>query len=195
MEYLDDENQHPDITLKVILVGKDLTGKSLFCKRIGLNYSQFQQLQLQNNPTIGFEFFKKPVKFLNKIFMFLIWDTCGQEIYQSLLRSFYRKTNIFLIFYDSFDRKSFEMAKSYFKNIIAESNTELNPMYILVRSKYENILNTKEKIDIVSDEEALEYADENNMYYFHIAINEKYETGINELFEFVLKEYIKRNNR
>ena len=85
------------------------------------------------------------------------------------------------------------MAKSYFKDIITESNTKLNPIYILVRRKYENILNTKEKKDIVSDEEALEYADKNNMHFFHIAINEKYETGINELFEFALKEYIIRN--
>ena len=193
MEYLDAEKQYPcDIALKVVIVGKSSTGKSFFCSRIGLNYSQFQKY-LRYDPTIGIDSLKKTIKFLNKIYELLIWDTCGQKFYQSLIKSFYKNTNIFLIFYDSFDRDSFKIAQSYFKDIKAELNKGLNPIYILVRSKYENALEAKEKKDIVSDEEVLEYADENNIHFFHIAINEKYETGINELLEFILKEYIKKN--
>ena len=42
----------------------------------------------------------------------------------------------------------------------------------------------------VSDEEALEFADKYNMLFFHLSLHEKYETGIKELFETVLNEYI-----
>ena len=117
--------------------------------------------------------------------MINIWDTCGQELYQSLLKRFYKNTQIFLIFYDALDRNSFERAKSYFEYIKKECNT-INPIYVFIRSKYENVLKREEKNDIVRDEEALEFADENNIYFFHIGILEKYETGINDLFEFIL---------
>ena len=117
--------------------------------------------------------------------MIHIFDICGTEIYQSLIYSFYRNTQIFLIFYDALDRNSFERAKSYFEDIKTECNT-INPIYVLIRSKYENVLDREEKNDIVRDEEALEFADENNIYFFHIGILEKYETGINDLFEFIL---------
>ena len=193
MEFLEPKQTYKNqITLKVITVGKSLIGKSFFCNRINLNYTKFQQLNLTYIPTIGFEFYKKVIKLRNKIFSIDIWDTCGQEVYKSLITSFYKNSQIFLIFYDALDRNSFEMAKSYFEDIKIECKT-INPIYVLVRSKYENVLNREEKNDIVTDEEALEFADENNIYFFHIGILEKYETGINNLFEFILNKYINNN--
>ena len=84
------------------------------------------------------------------------------------------------------------MAKSYFEDIKIECKTR-NPIYVLVRSQYENVLKREEKNDIVRDEEALEFTDENNIYFFHIGILEKYETGIDDLFEFILNKYRKSN--
>ena len=66
---------------------------------------------------------------------------------------------------------------------------QFSPILVLIRIKYENDLNPK-KYAVISDEEALEYADKNNMHFFHIGINKKYETGSNESFEFVLNKYI-----
>ena len=193
MEFLDPEQTYKNqITLKVITVGKSLIGKSFFCNRINLNYTKFQQLDLKNDPTIGFELYKKAFKLKNNIFLTEIYVTCGQEAYKSLITSFYNNANIFLIFYDALDRNSFERAKSYFEDIKIECKT-INPIYVLIRSKYENVLNREEKNDIVTDEEALEFADENNIYFFHIGILEKYETGINNLFEFILNKYINNN--
>ena len=186
MEFLDPEQTYENqISLKVQIVGKFSIGKSFFCNRINLNYTEFQQLNLKYIATIGFEFYKKAFKYRNKFFLLQIWDTCGQEIYQSLIKNFYKNTKIYLIFYDALDRNSFERVKSFFEDIKTECNT-INPIYVLIRSKYENVLDREEKNDIVTDEEALEFADENNIYFFHIGILEKYETGINDLFEFIL---------
>ena len=97
------------------------------------------------------------------------------------------------MFYDSFDRDSFEIAKSYYKGIKTESNKELNPIYILVRSKYELNKTTQDNWNgFVSDEEALEFADKNNMLFFHLSFNEKNETGFKELFENIINEYFRR---
>ena len=78
---------------------------------------------------------------------------------------FYKKAKISLIFYDALDRDSFEAEKLNFKDIKKESEI-VNPIFILVRKKYENIFNIYENNDIVDDEEALEYADKNGLYFF-----------------------------
>ena len=192
MEFLDSSITYPnEIKIKVVIVGKCKTGKSTFNLRLNTkNYSQFKTSSKFYQSTIGFEFFSEKIKIKNKILHFQLWDTCGQELYQALVRDFYKNTSIFFIFYDAFDKDSFNMAKSYFDDIKKVDNE--NPIYVLIRSKYEIALNFNDKKDIVTDEEALEYAEKNNLHFFHTGIFEKYETGIIDLMKFVLYEYIKR---
>ena len=193
MEFLDPDKEYENqIQLIVLIVGKSSIGKSCFCKRLNLSYTKFQQLNLRYEASIGFEYHKKVFKLKNNIFSINIWDTCGQEIFRKLIKNFEINTNIFLIFYDALDRNSFEIAKSYFEESKINCKTR-NPIYVLVRNKYEKVLDREEKNDIVTDEEALKYADENNIDFAHIGILDKYETGINDLFEFILKKYINNN--
>jgi len=49
--------------------------------------------------TVGFEFFTFNVKLDNKIIKLQIWDTCGQEIYRSLISNFYRNTSLAIAVY------------------------------------------------------------------------------------------------
>ena len=189
MEFLDNDLRfEEEIQLRVIIIGKVKIGKSFFCNRINLNYSKYQKLNLHYIQTVAVEFYKILIKLRNKIFNLQIWDTSGEEIYKDIKTNFYEKSKIFLMFYDASDRDSFEIAKSDLKEIRKKCNIQ-NPIVLLVRSKYDNILKTK-KDDIVSDEEAIEFVDKNKIYFFHIGINEKFETGINELFEFALNKYI-----
>ena len=194
MEFLDASMDYPiEIKIKVIIVWKCKTGKSTFNFRLKTkNYSEFKSLNKSYISTVGFEFFSVKIKIKNKILHFQLWDTCGQELYQALVRNFYRNTSIFFIFYDASDKDSFNRAKSYFEDVKNVDNN--NPIYVLIRSKYEIKLNPKYKKDIVTDEEAIEYAEKNNLHFFHIGIFEKYETGIIDLMKFVVYEYIKRNN-
>ena len=104
----------------------------------------------------------------------------------------YKNTSIFFIFYDAFDKDSFKRAKSFYEDIKNLGIT--NPIYVLIRSKYEIALDSNDKKNIVTDEEALEYAEKNNLLFFHLGIFEKYETGIIDLMKFALYEYLKRNN-
>ena len=97
--------------------------------------------------------------------------------------------HIFFIFYDSFDRESFEKAKSYIYEIQGQSS---NPILVLIRTKYDLNLDSTKNENFVTDEEALEFADEHNILFFHISNFEKYETGIKELLSLTIKEYLKR---
>ena len=47
--------------------------------------------------------------------------------------------------------------------------------------------------EIVYDEEALEFATKNSLLFFHISSEEKYESGVNQLFYSIIKEYYLRN--
>ena len=49
--------------------------------------------------TIGFEFFNFNVRFGDKAIRLQIWDTCGQEVYKSLITSFYRDSSLAIVVY------------------------------------------------------------------------------------------------
>ena len=49
--------------------------------------------------TVGFEFFSFNIKIKNEVIKLQIWDTCGQEVYRSLVKSFYRNASLAIIVY------------------------------------------------------------------------------------------------
>ena len=51
------------------------------------------------NATIGLEYFSFNIRINNEIIKLQIWDTCGQEIYRSLITNFYRNTSLAIIVY------------------------------------------------------------------------------------------------
>ena len=57
--------------------------------------------KFENNylATVGFEFFAFNIRIDNKIVKLQIWDTCGQEIYRSLITSFYKNSSLAIIVY------------------------------------------------------------------------------------------------
>ena len=51
------------------------------------------------NATVGFEFFSFNIKIKDKVLKLQIWDTCGQEIYRSLITNFYRNSSLAIMVY------------------------------------------------------------------------------------------------
>ena len=49
--------------------------------------------------TVGVEFFTMNIKLNGKVVKLQIWDTCGQEIYRSLIANFYRNSSLAIIVY------------------------------------------------------------------------------------------------
>ena len=101
------------------------------------------------------------------------WDTAGQEKFKTLAKFFYINTGIFLMFYDSLDKSSFERIKEHFINS-KKIKFPNEPIYALIRSKYDLNVKSNEYRDIITDEEVLEFADENNINFFHLSNFEKY---------------------
>ena len=95
LEVLPDDYPRYDLSFKIIVIGNSGVGKS--CLSIKATKNIFENNYLA---TVGFEFFNFNVKINDKIIKLQIWDTCGQEIYRSLITNFYRNSSLAIIVYE-----------------------------------------------------------------------------------------------
>jgi len=95
LEVLPDDYPRYDLSFKIIVIGNSGVGKS--CLSIKATKNIFENNYLA---TVGFEFFNFNVKINDKIIKLQIWDTCGQEIYRSLITNFYRNSSLAIIVFE-----------------------------------------------------------------------------------------------
>ncbi len=92
IKILDEHHSHFDIAFKIIIVGDSFVGKS--CLALKGTKNQFIE---SYNSTIGFEFLTFNIKVKEKSIKLQIWDTCGQEVYRSLIGSFYKSSALVVL--------------------------------------------------------------------------------------------------
>ena len=143
-----------DYTFKIIVIGDCAVGKSSLTVRATRN--SFNDLY---TPTVGFEFFSFNIKYKEKIIKLQIWDTCGQEIYRSLICSFYRNSSLAIIVYSIDNYNSFKNIDNW----LSEVKTQANPdeKIFLIGNKID--LEDKREVKI---SEGQQFADENNVDLF-----------------------------
>ena len=83
-----------DLSFKIVLIGRIGVGKS--CLSMQATKKRFENNYLA---TVGFEFFVFNMRVKEKTVKLQIWDTCGQEIYRSLITSFYKNSSLAIIVY------------------------------------------------------------------------------------------------
>lgn len=93
-QILPEEYSEYDLSFKVIIIGNSYVGKTSLS--VKASKETFENLY---NATVGFEFCTFNVRNSDKIIKLQIWDTCGQEIYRSLIVNFYRSCSIAIIVY------------------------------------------------------------------------------------------------
>ena len=93
-EILKEEFQNYDLSFKIIVIGNAGVGKS--CLSMQATKKKFENNYLA---TVGFEFFVFNMRIKEKTVKLQIWDTCGQEIYRSLITSFYKNSSLAIIVY------------------------------------------------------------------------------------------------
>ena len=97
-EILDEYNSEYDLAFKIIIIGNSGVGKSCLSLRATKNV-----FNNEYSSTIGFEYFKYNVKLKEKEgetkIRLHIWDTCGQEIYRSLVANYYKNSSLAILVY------------------------------------------------------------------------------------------------
>ena len=147
-ELLPENHNQFDLSFKLIVIGDSGVGKSCLTNMATKNI--FEETY---NATIGFEFFTFNVKLNGKIIKLQIWDTCGQELYRSLITNFYRNSSLAIIVYSVTDRPSFENIDLWYKELRTHSNP--NVKVFLIGNKID--LDDERKIQT---EEGEKYADQ-----------------------------------
>ena len=112
------------INFKVIIVGDSGVGKSSLLKRAVQN-----RFDGNYQATIGFEFLLMHFQVNELKIKLQIWDTCGQEMYRSLIQGFYRNTSLALVVYDINNKKTYDALEIWLKDIRSHTEEDL-PIFV-----------------------------------------------------------------
>ena len=118
-EILPEEHTSFDLSFKLIVIGDSGVGKS--CLTINAVKNIFDD---SYNATVGFEFFTFNVKINDKVIKLQIWDTCGQELYRSLITNFYRNSSLAIMVYSITSKESFEDIDMWLRELRTHSNPD-----------------------------------------------------------------------
>ena len=153
-EVISKEINQFDFNFKLIVIGNSGVGKS--CLTLKATEDCFLP---DYSSTIGFEFRAFYAKVENTIIKLSIWDTCGQEIYRSLIRNFYRNSSLAILVYSIDDENSFEDLDSWLNEIRTNGSPDMN--IYLIGNKVD--LESKR---VISKERAETFAQDNDIKLF-----------------------------
>ena len=157
-----------DVLYKLIMVGDAGVGKS--CLMLRGTRDEFKE---NYEMTLSVEFGSLALKIDNMIVKVQIWDTAGQETFQSVAKVFYKGAQCIFLVYDITREETFMRLHSWIKEI--RDNTSPNTMFILVG----NMLDLEKK-RVISCERALEFKSKENLDGF-IETSAKIGTNVQSL--------------
>eukprot|EP00730_Choanoeca_flexa_P017605 TRINITY_DN8498_c0_g1_i5.p1 TRINITY_DN8498_c0_g1~~TRINITY_DN8498_c0_g1_i5.p1 ORF type:complete len:144 (+),score=23.05 TRINITY_DN8498_c0_g1_i5:43-474(+) len=121
---LEEDIEHP---VKVLIVGNGAVGKSSMIQRYckGIFTEAYKK-------TIGVDFLEKKLQSGNEDLRLMIWDTAGQEEFDSMTKAYYRDAEACVVAFSTIDRASFDAVTSWIKKV--EDEVGSIPM-VLIQNK------------------------------------------------------------
>ncbi len=153
---------------KVILLGDMSVGKTSILLRYVEN--KFKENIIS---TIGVDFRDKIIDYGDTKIALKIWDTSGQEKYESLAQHFLRDTDGAFLVFDLTEKSSFEHIKKWLTDI---NDSNENVKIIILGNKSD----LKDK-RVVAEDIAINFAQKHNFKYFETSAKD--DTNINEAFK------------
>ena len=182
IELLPEDFAQYDISFKIIVIGDSGVGKScLTTQAVRNNFEEFY------TATVRFEFLTFNMRINNNVLKLQIWDTCGQEVYKSLISNFYRNSSLALILYAINNRDTFVHAETWLNDLKNQANPNVKVFLVGNKSDLEN-----ERV--VSKEEGEKFKEEKKLDRF---IETSAKTGENarsallEAAKLLYKDYLK----
>ena len=158
------------LTFKIIIIGNSGVGKT------SITTSAVKNVFINDYKlTIGMEIFSLYLKVNDKPIKLQIWDTCGQEIYRSLIKNFYRNSSLAIIVYSIDKKNSFKDINLWIKEIRVNSSPDIK--IVLIGNKSD-----LDKDRQVSYEEGKKYLDDDEVLKF-FETSAKTGENIKKLFQ------------
>ncbi|KAJ3427519.1 ras-related protein rab-5c [Anaeramoeba flamelloides] len=173
-----DEEENDQIVIKIVMLGQCGTGKT----SIVIRFVKDEFIE-NTKTTVGANFFLRSMNFDEKTFCVRLWDTSGQERFDSLTPLYYRNANIAILVYDVKNITSLEKVKYWVKEI--KNNVKVMPLLVIVGNKMDEYneeldYDTLEKAKLISKKIGATVAQ----------TSAKTGEGINQLFEDITKKLI-----
>jgi len=148
--------QNPNqLTMKFILTGPSAVGKSCLSTQFIEN-----QFNSRHEVTVGVEFGTYVVTLSDgQEIKLQIWDTCGQESFKAITRSYYRGAHGILLVYDITNRSTFQYLGSWLEE--CQTNGDDGAVIVLIGNKCDS-----ESMREVEVEEGKLFAQQNSLLFF-----------------------------
>eukprot|EP01117_Protostelium_nocturnum_P002830 TRINITY_DN1374_c0_g1_i1.p1 TRINITY_DN1374_c0_g1~~TRINITY_DN1374_c0_g1_i1.p1 ORF type:complete len:196 (-),score=56.85 TRINITY_DN1374_c0_g1_i1:20-607(-) len=168
------------VDVKVVLLGKHSVGKTCLVER-------FLRDKFKDNTvaTVGAAFGAKKMDVNGKEVTIGVWDTAGQDRYESMSRIYYRSARAALVCYDLTDLKTFEKVRTWVDELL--QNEEECQIYI-VGTKMDGAGDVKK----LQRRDIEEYTDKVGGRMFDTSA--KNGEGIEEIFQHIAEQYVKQGS-
>jgi small GTP-binding protein len=170
-----ESEKEPDFCFKLVMLGNSGVGKTSLIK-----YEIKNTFINNSDSTIVFEHSFKNYNIYDKTVRLQIWDTCGEEIYYSSLKNFYRSALCVIIVFSLDDKDSFNSLKKWIEDIKNNHNSD-EYYLILIGNKKE------ESIRLVSNEKINEFC-QNNEIENYFEANAKTGENVHDIFKYLVRK-------
>ncbi|NWV94181.1 RAB17 protein, partial [Machaerirhynchus nigripectus] len=168
----------PTYMYKVVLLGSMSVGKSSLAYRYVKN--DFRELL----STVGCSFFTQVLNLDEAIVKFDIWDTAGQEKYQSVCHLYYRDAHAALVVYDIANKQTFSRAKLWLEEL--EKKFLPDEIVIALVGNKTDLAAERE----VTTEEGEEFARTKGLLFMETSAKSNHQ--VNDVFMGVVQELLRR---
>ncbi|NXI12111.1 RAB17 protein, partial [Irena cyanogastra] len=172
------EGSRPSYHYKVVLLGSMSVGKSSLAYRYVRN--NFRELL----PTVGCSFFTQVLELNKATVKFEIWDTAGQEKYQSVCHLYYRDADAAFLVYDIANKQTLSRAKLWLEEL--EKRFLPNEIVVALVGNKTDLATERE----VSTEEGEEFARTKGLLFMETSAKSNHQ--VNNVFMAVVQELLRR---
>ena len=171
-----------ELNLKIILIGDSYVGKTTI-----INTYTENNFNEEICPTIGLENTVKIIDIRGFKAKIQIWDTAGQEKFNSLTKQFFRNTDGILLIFDLTNKSSFNNIKKWLSEVKTHSDHSIKKLLIGNKS------DMKDKIKVTKNDIDNFFKEKNNLKYMEISAKDN--LNVSNVFETLINDIIgKRTN-
>lgn len=168
----------PDYKMQIIIIGDSGVGKTSFMDRFTEGAHR-----LAYSATVGIDFKVRRLNIDNKTVKMQIWDTAGQEKFNSITTAYYRQARAAIVMYDVTRPATFQNLRKWFTLIETHARTDVTK--ILVGNK------TDQKDErVVTKEQGRRAAEEFGAEFFESSA--KSDSNVYSAFEFIATDVIQK---
>jgi small GTP-binding protein len=118
IEKLNEDEKDYDKSIKVILLGDTNVGKSSVIERL-----KNKSFNINQKPTLTLEHYNLIIKLNSFVLRMQIWDTAGQEKFDSITSTYYKSTDVAIFVYAIDNKESFERIPGWIKELEDKSES------------------------------------------------------------------------